>query len=75
MIAPKERKSDNIPLADLSSSSYSTQNEMRRNRTQTENVIVHEDESSSSEVEQPGQDFNRSRSEWLFGESHGPLCT
>ncbi|KAL3280804.1 hypothetical protein HHI36_004035 [Cryptolaemus montrouzieri] len=53
MIAPKERKLDNISLGDLPSCSYSTQNEMRRSGTQTENVIVHEDESSSSDEEQP----------------------
>ncbi|KAL3279891.1 hypothetical protein HHI36_017397 [Cryptolaemus montrouzieri] len=36
---------------------------MRRNRTQTENVIVHEHESSSSDEEQPVQGFNGSWSE------------
>ncbi|KAL3267220.1 hypothetical protein HHI36_011355 [Cryptolaemus montrouzieri] len=63
MIAPEERKSDNISLGDLPSCSYSTQNELRRNETQTENVIVHEDELSSSDEEQPDQDFNGSCSE------------
>ncbi|KAL3289201.1 hypothetical protein HHI36_003636 [Cryptolaemus montrouzieri] len=54
---------DNISLGDLPSCSYWTQNEMRRNGTQTENVIVHEDESTSSDEEQPEQDFNGSWSE------------
>ncbi|KAL3270140.1 hypothetical protein HHI36_009198 [Cryptolaemus montrouzieri] len=60
MIVPKENKSDNISLGDLPSCSYSTQREMRRNGTHTKNVIIHEDKSSSSDEEQPDQDFNGS---------------